>query len=161
MGETSGIMTIIGSGLLAAVVSSAVSRLNAERNILIDNITKERKSWRETIRKKSTKVFRAFYSADKLELKKLKSEFQLMLNPSDEDDNDILTNFDTLIGKCDEKDEVAINNFIIRLSLLLKHDWERAKIEANPLDNIGRTAVRVSFEEHQKNQVESNKGTEQ
>ena len=144
-------VTVLSSGLLAAIVSATVARLNSERNILIDNITKERKSWRDKIRKISTKVFDSYYSSSKLELKKLKAELQLILNPQDPDDNEILVHFETLIEKCDEVDDLAFSNFNLTLSLLLKHDWERAKIEANPFGNVGQTADRMTFKQYEEN----------
>lgn len=144
------ITTILGSAVLAAIISAIVSRINSERIILIDNITKERKNWRETIRNKSNCVFMAYYSNDELSLKKLKSEFQLILSPFDHDDIDILDSIEDLITKCVDCDDSTFNDFNTRICLLLKHDWERAKIEANPYENMGRTADRMTFKEYKK-----------
>ena len=43
--------TILGSAITAAIISAWVSKAIAERNIYIENITKERAKWRERIRK--------------------------------------------------------------------------------------------------------------
>lgn len=127
--------------------------MNTERNILVDNITKERKAWREKIREKSIRVFDSYYDKNCLELKKLKTEFQLMLNPHDKDDKEILDHFTELIENCEKQDDSAINNFIVKLSLLLKHDWERAKKEANPVEYMGMPAERTNFTKYQEDSI--------
>ena len=72
-------------------------------------------------------------------------EFQLILNPEDENDKSIL---DTLWAM-QNKDEIndLIIEFSEKLSLLLKHDWERAKLEAKPVWHFWGKPKRKGYDE--------------
>lgn len=103
---------------------------NAERKILIENITQERAKWREKIRTKAIEVHKAAVKGDRVWLAELKLAFATSLHPYDPEDNLIL---DVIERLKNEKDRDAkLEEFSDRLSLLLKHDWQRAKQEAEP-----------------------------
>jgi len=118
------LLTFIG-GLVAAYVTF----WNAERKITVDNITKERAKWREKIRELALEVHKAIESEDALKLSELKNQFRLHLNPTDEKDNNILG----LIGLSEKDKNKQAEQFSICVSYLLKHDWERAKLESKPI----------------------------
>jgi hypothetical protein len=122
--------TVLTSGVVAALISGLVTLRKNERNIIIENITQERTKWRNEIREKNIEVQKAFTNASKKdELKTIKSELRLLLNPIDPLDQDIIDELDTLIKNGSKEDDVE--RFTVKLSLLLKHDWERAKQEAD------------------------------
>jgi len=134
------IPTILGSAVIAAVISAWVSRVNSERKIYIDNITKERAKWRERIRRISSE----YPGADETKKLKLKIELTSRLNPYDPEDIQLLESFRSVTS--DSAQELSI-----RISLLLKHDWERAKNEAKPFVIRRINPVRrVTFKEYMK-----------
>jgi hypothetical protein len=115
---------------IAGIVAAYVAFWNAERKITIDNITKERAKWREKIRETALEVHKAIISGNKEQVAELKSRFRLLLNPEDEEDNKILKLI--CIKDENERDEKG-EMFSICVSYLLKHDWERAKLESKSL----------------------------
>lgn len=76
--------------------------------------------------------------------KALKSKFEIRLNPKDPEDEKILNCFDELIDllqtpKWYEDDKIykefndVRQELVERIALLLKHDWDRVKVESNSL----------------------------
>lgn len=121
---------ILTSTLVAAIVAGFVAAWTAQRKIGIENITQDRRSWREKVREKSLTIHDAMISRDKESLDKLRVEFRAILNPKDEDDGGIIS----CISLPEEGKELArAEEFAERIALLLKHDWERVKLEAGPL----------------------------
>lgn len=121
---------VLTSSVVAGVVSAFVSIWSTQRKISIENITKERKEWREKVRVKTLEVHNALVGRNDDELKRLKVEFTLILNPTVSSDNDDLS-----IIKCiklpKEGNEINCSDeFSKKVSYLLKHDWERSKLEA-------------------------------
>lgn len=114
---------------LSGVIFTAVLTWHiAERRLLVEHITAERTKWREKIREKALKVHDAILGENFSELSKLKNEFQALLNPIDKNDQEILSLIDT--NKQRGSLELQARKFSQSVSLLLKHDWERAKLEA-------------------------------
>lgn len=127
---------IINSAVIAAIVAGLVATWTAQRKIGIENITQDRRSWRERVREKSLDVHDAIISRDKKLLDKLRIEFREILNPGDEYDIEIIS----CIYLPEEGKELELaEEFAERIALLLKHDWERVKLEAGPL------VMRVKF----------------
>jgi hypothetical protein len=124
---------VLTSSVIAGIVSAFVSTWTNQRKISIENITKERKDWREKVRTKSLEVHNALVGKKDDELKRLKVEFTLILNPEDSTDN-----YDKKIIECiklpdDGKEIECSDEFLKQVSYLLKHDWERSKLEAGSL----------------------------
>jgi type II secretory pathway pseudopilin PulG len=118
----------------SARTAALVAEKNSERKILIENITQERAKWREKIRTKSMEAHKAAIQRNTIWLAELKLSFATSLNPTDHEDDLILNLIDKLK---DEKDrETKLEEFSDRISLLLKHDWERAKNEAESAKKI-------------------------
>ena len=115
---------------IAGLVAAYITFWNAERKIAIDNITKERAKWRDKIRKNALEIHKGIISADKVKLSELKNEFRLLLNPVDDKDINILS---LICIKENEDKEQQADDFSLSVSHLLKHDWERAKLESKPL----------------------------
>ena len=117
------LITVIGVVLTAFVTWSI-----AQRRIAVEHVTAERTKWREKVRTLALQVHDALLSGDTASIGRLQSEFSALLNPVDRDDQAILDCM-TLDESSQEREERAIE-FARRISLLLKHDWDRAKLEA-------------------------------
>lgn len=118
---------ILTSTVLAAIVAAIVAAWTAQRKISIENITQDRRAWREKVREKALSVHDAIVSRNKKSLNKLRAEFRAILNPTDEDDKAIISCI-SLPEKGKELERAE--EFAERGALLLKHDWERVKLEA-------------------------------
>jgi hypothetical protein len=123
------IAIVLASGVVAAIVSGIVAVLTSERRLAAENVIQERKNWREQVRDLAAKVYEAILSgeSDANNFRKLRAKLALRLNPHDPDDQEILA----LVAPSD--DATRADEFNQRVGLLLKHDWERAKRDANLL----------------------------
>src|SRR5438045_1265445 len=129
-GEVSGTVTAViaaVAGIVGAAIGGAVSLRTNTRSIKVENITKERAKWRDDVRKKSLAIHQDAIKGDVVALEEHHLEFSLILNPFDKEDRAILHAIRSLKSKADES---HLTEFADRISLLLKHDWERAKREA-------------------------------
>lgn len=124
---------VLTSSVVAGVVSAFISTWTAQRKISIENITKERKEWRDKIRDKSLAVHNAIMDRKDSELKQLKVEFMLILNPEKSSDNDDLKIIECIKTPEEGKEIESSNEFSKKVAYLLKHDWERSKLEAGSL----------------------------
>ena len=129
--------TLLGTGFLGGLVSAYVMRANSERRIYIENVTRERAKWRERIR-----IIASNYLVADNKLKmKLEIELATRLNPYASDDMKLLEALKSATTENHKELE-------IRIALLLKHDWERAKEEAKPRRML--PVRRVTYEEYMK-----------
>jgi len=135
--------TVLGSGVVAGLVAGLVTLRTTERKIAIENITQQRKLWRDKVREKSLEISKAYKGKDGSKLEELYGEFQLILNPEDNDDKSIL---DTLweMQQTSENNDLIVE-FTEKLALLLKHDWERAKLEAKPMWHFWGKPKRIPY----------------
>ena len=116
---------LAGGGLVSAILSWAT----AQKRIITENITQERAQWRATIRRKAIDVHDAIIDGDANRIARLRCEFRTLLNPCDTEDDKIIEAMEPLVAKnCQRPMDVA-DEFAKRVSWLLKHDWERAKLE--------------------------------
>lgn len=139
-----GIETVFTSTVVAGIVAAIVSWWIAERHIVIENITKERAKWRDRIREHSAKVQTAIITSNEVELCRLRSIFRLLLNPHHEEDQEIINS----IHVDESNPEKKAEEFSKRVSLLLKHDWERAKREAKPFLLRGKKTHRIKYDDY-------------
>lgn len=120
---------ILSSSVLAGLVAGLVALRSGERKIQIENVTQERAKWRSKIRDLSLAVHQATTSRNSGRLGELVLEFSLILNPIDEEDKAIP---DLIYRLADSHDtSELLLELRERISLLLKHDWERAKHESH------------------------------
>ncbi len=153
------LIAILSSSVFATLITVIYSKKTKDKDDKLKYITDERRQWRTEIRSKIEtlatilhsnkntndpemleRMKNQFINNDNFDentwqwylkslensnatLKDLKVFFQCRLNPYDEEDNKLLKLFD------DQKNIEKINR---SLTVLLKHDWERAKEEANP-----------------------------
>lgn len=111
---------------LAGLISAFLIWGPTQKRIVMENVTQERRKWRETIRSKSIEVYDAIVAQDCESLHRLKSEFRTLVNP--EDDKDIIEAISSKNTTRDTKYKKA-ECFTKKISSLLKQDWERAKLE--------------------------------
>lgn len=135
--------TILSSGVVAGLVAGLVTLRTTERKIAIENITQQRKLWRDKVREKSLEAAKGYKNNDASKLKELYGEFQLILNPEDDNDKSILDTLWQMQNEHKEKD--LIIEFTEKLALLLKHDWERAKLEAKPVWHFCGKPKRITY----------------
>ena len=120
----------LSSSVVGGLVAGFVALRSSERKIQIENVTQERAKWREKIRIKSVEVHQAAVAGNSAKLAELHLEFSHNLNPFHQEDKGILA----VIAALKNRDtlDIKLSEFTDRVSLLLKHDWERAKHEAKP-----------------------------
>jgi hypothetical protein len=139
--------TILSSGVVAGLVAGLTTLRTTERKIAIENITQQRQLWRNNVREKCIEAVESFSKNDTPRILKLYIEFQLILNPQDVNDKSILdTLWDMQSKNADSEIVVELSE---KLSLLLKHDWERAKLEAKPIWFCGGKPERISYGDFQ------------
>ena len=119
---------VVSIAVSSAAITALVMWLIAQRRIEVENVTAERAKWREMVRTRALKVHDAILRGNEADLRRLKNEFRALLNPFDSDDQEILDSM-ALDGSRKER-QARTDAFAERISLLLKHDWERAKLEA-------------------------------
>ena len=124
--ETTVVLSLIT--LLGVVVTAFVTWLIAQRRLMGEHVTAERTKWRDRIRERALQVHDAIVSGNTDDASKLQNEFRALLNPFDQDDQEILRRIDA--EGCDDCRKDRARDFGRSISLLLKHDWERAKLEA-------------------------------
>ena len=133
--------------LLGVVLTAFVTWLIAERRILTEHVTAERAKWRDRIREKALEVHDAILlgtHGTRSTLDRLRLEFGALLNPGDPEDHGILD----CIGPCGPQDcrIGRAEEFGRPIAFLLKHDWERAKLEAGfPLCRWVLRAKRIRY----------------
>lgn len=119
---------------IAGWLGSILALRKDERSVQIDQVTKERKAWRDNMRALTHDIVIAYYE-NKTEPKPgrvaaLRSKLTTSINPKDDKhDLQLLAHFDDLFSA--RKDDIEI--FTKRMALLLKHDWERVKWECTPI----------------------------
>lgn len=133
------IAAIVSSSVFTAIISGLINFIKSRRESKLERITDERKLWREEIRE----ICDTLTSSNNLkELKaaigKLKVRINIFgLNEISEEDNKeydtVSFNHDAYIWQSIRKVEKEYfdmnerNELVIKLSLLLKYDWERTK----------------------------------
>ena len=146
--------TVLSSGVVAGLVAGLVTLRTTERKIAIENITQQRKLWRDNVREKAIEVSKAYQAHDGSKIKELYGEFQLVLNPEDDNDKSILDTLWEMQNKNEEND--LLIEFFEKLALLLKHDWERAKLEAKPVRYFWVKPERLAYKDFKNKRSEKN-----
>ncbi|MDD3294835.1 MAG: hypothetical protein PHG20_09145 [Geobacteraceae bacterium] len=146
---------LLTSSVLAGLIAALVSLRTSERKISIENITQERAKWRTTMRETTDLLVQTVKSKETENLYNLRIKLALNLNPFDPEDNNILTNVEQLIQSIES--EALLFEITERISLLLKHDWERAKFEAQPWFYLRQSPQRVTYSEYKSSEASKTK----
>lgn len=139
---------ILTSSLLAALVSSVISYNSNERKLQIENVTQERAKWRVKVRELAIALHDAKCSNDKYKLGQLVTQFQTNLNPFHDEDKAIIKAIYSLSTNTDN--DLLFQEVVMRLSLLLKYEWEKAKYESLPwyLKRLRSEKERTTYEQY-------------
>lgn len=118
---------ILGSGLFGSLVTIIFNRYDSDKKIIIENITKERQKWRESIRNLVLEVNEYCNNNDFKKINSIQAQFQVLINPYDNNDKKIIE----LLGELQkgDKNRELLLIFNDSISKLLKHDWDRVKKE--------------------------------
>jgi hypothetical protein len=140
------------SGAAIALITAIVTKSTADKKNAIENITQERKKWRDDLREAAVEVRRLSQGKEGLKnipeekfgkmriysLEEAYSYFEIRLNPADKADKAILQ---SLKGE-------KIDLFERQIAALLKYDWDRAKKEVSAkslLFVLGRCLALLGF----------------
>ena len=136
-------MDTIETVLISSITAIIVAYITARAASYSKDVIEERQKWRERIRCltiETAKLINDRRTQDqKYEI--LYSEFRLRLNPNSDHDNAILSTLKE--GKKNPTDLIS-QKLLAQVARLLKHDWERAKIEANLFRFFIRTNMRFA-----------------
>ncbi len=124
-----------GAGLLAFFTSV--------RSIYSQDVVKERQAWREKIRALSSEALEAVRDGNIGKLTRVRHEFAIRLNPGFLEDKKILCCLSTLQDNPSRQEKEITG----RISFLLKHDWERVKLESNIIKRLYIIVEPVDWEE--------------
>jgi len=121
------ISIILGSSFLASLITALISKRNNDKNNTLKYVTDERQKWRILIKERVVELVTT--SEDEIK-QKIIAELQLNLNPNDKEDIKIITAIKKIVSEPNdsEKNKAEVLNLVAKL---LKHDWERAKVEAS------------------------------
>ena len=121
------------SAFTPILVSSAIAAWAAwhasERHALTANVIGERAKWRDRLRSLAEELQKAVSTSDAAEIRRLRLAFRLSLNPWDDRDRELVALMGLLMDRAGDGE--LFEQIAVRLELLLKHDWERAKAEAS------------------------------
>ena len=119
----------LGVVLITGVITAIVTWSIAQRRIAAQHITAERQEWREKMRTMAMYAYDAMLSGDVMKVARLRAEFSARLNPTDENDIYLLECLEVpKSSACRKAQAIKLSEVI---TLLMKHDWERAKLEAS------------------------------
>lgn len=125
---------ILGSALIGAIITGIFQKKDNDSNNKLKYITNERAIWRNNIRNTvSELVSDGGEDSDE----RLIAQLELNLNPNDKEDEKLIKLAKSLLknNSKDEKNKIR-NDLLKGTSLLLKHDWERAKCESRNKVNL-------------------------
>lgn len=130
MSVTATVLAGAVGGLLAAFVTLIGLILTTRWKIAEENIIKERAKWRDAVR---LLVEQAIVETDTSKLRAIATGMALRMNPADDsqkDDRELVALMFSLENCSNRTDEVRAR--IVALAAhILKHDWSRAKWEAD------------------------------
>lgn len=104
--------------LFGAFVGGFLTYLTVVRKLHHATVIQERQKWRDDMRKFGIELSDALRKNNRHQIDRLRFEIRMRLNPADKNDRAII--------ECETADEI-----VQHISVLLKHDWERAKLEAS------------------------------
>ena len=135
-------------GIIIGFASAYIGlRKNGDNNSL-KYITEERQKWRVSIRNLSILFLETglnekdYNNLNNKKLRIIREKIAVRLNPNDKKDNYILELMDLYIGSNCIYTRSKIHKILSNaFAVLLKHDWERAKKEANSKFKISSSSI--------------------
>lgn len=129
------LLVALGSGGLAAFLTTLFTRKSHEENVTFKYVTDERRKWRENLKEIMGDLCDAVH-ASRLndthihQTRRLATLLKLNLNnsPSEHVDRNVLELLNKL---CKDPQYIYFKSLEKQVGTLLKHDWERVKLETN------------------------------
>ncbi|WP_288382236.1 hypothetical protein [uncultured Acinetobacter sp.] len=124
----------IATGGLIAWFTAFISLRKDDRAVVIDNVTKERKDWRIYLRQWCADVSKLSTTVewDDHSYLKYRADLVTRLNFLDDFDKNLILFFDENFKTNDRIDSEKVIKLQLKISQLLKNDWEKVKIDCNP-----------------------------
>ena len=118
---------LLGGGLAAVITLFGVLATNRSR-LAEDNVIKQRAEWRDAVR---SLIAQAVVVDDEKEARRIWCELALRMNPDDptKDDVELVSLVKDLQSDAGRSKQVR-ERIVLLASRILKHDWTRAKWEA-------------------------------
>lgn len=131
------IIAIIGSSVLAALITAIFSRIHQSKAITVRYVTEEREKWRESLKLAMSELseFVNLPDSDPNKLKNIRKKstyIKLCLNPSLKHINDA-TALKKLDEICHSPSYKNFKKLEQAIQSILKHDWERVKFETQKM----------------------------
>ena len=134
-----GILSFLAA-IIGVIIGALSTQAATQRRIQMENVVQERAKWRSRVRCLASEVHKAMmiahFNTRRKKLHELQNRFRAVLNPNDCKDNNIIEAIDSACKckcenrcNCENEREKKADKFGELISLLLKHDWERAKEE--------------------------------
>lgn len=114
-------------GVLSALIAGFAAWQAGERQVRVRNVTEECAKWRAKVRELAVDLAGAGAGGPGAS-DRARVGLRLSLNPYDPLDREIVALLDGMKADAPDPDDMARG--AVRLQLVLKHDWERAKREA-------------------------------
>lgn len=118
---------VFGSAVIASVITSMFAKAQSDKHAKIENIIKERKAWRDKLRDIVTEVETYAQQQDSEGIAFAEARLVVLLNPLDKMDLAIITALNSIPEAWSKE---CRHEFMDRVAYLLKHDWERVKLES-------------------------------
>lgn len=144
---------IFSSTLITTVITTVFNIFTNKKKDAIENITKERKTWRDELRQISLRIYK---SKNFKELKTAVSELKVRINAYGIAENSIfkdthiwedINNLELTKSMTSKDFENTKKKFVNLISCSLKYDWERSKaeIKGNGYVRVEIASLIVSF----------------
>jgi len=131
--EPASILAGVSLAVIGGWIASLLAFRKDERAVQLEQITKERAKWRDSMRELSEEIAAVLAeeigTRDTIKVASMRARLATSISPKDSFDREILAHYDDLFSG--ESGDLKL--FVRRISLLLKHDWERVKWECMPL----------------------------
>ena len=123
------LVSLLVAGGTGGLIGSLLTWSLGRKRILVENVTQERRHWRDKVRAMALEVHDAMVYGNDRKIERLRKEFRALLNPHDCEDTKLI---DCIRSGCPQAERAQhTDEFALRVSYLLKHDWERAKSETD------------------------------
>ncbi len=139
------LISLLSTGVVAALIAAFVSMRTNATNVQIENVTQERAKWREAMRRLADDLIRAAHASDTDAAGLLCAQLALNVNPLHAEDMALVQAAERLCET--DTPDAQVREFTERMALLLKHDWERAKHEAQPWGAYRNQPRRIPYDE--------------
>lgn len=130
------LITLLASSVVSAIISGIVTYMNNERNLKLKYVTEDRQKWRERMKK----LFVQFIHPTNDQPRELTyTEIKFNLNPKDDYDNGLLKIMEEIMA--DPQNKSLVKELELKVQVLFKSEWEKAKIEANMKSDNNITSI--------------------